>query len=715
MTGTNKSVQYNNPTGTALIDGVLSGVIWSGPVTYSFPTSSSSYLYSPEKDSGFAAISASQKNEALFALEKSYGTAANDGFSVEGFTNLDVSEGGANTANIRLSQSSMPLTAYAYYPGYADQAGDVWFGVQYGYRTASPGNYAAHTVLHELGHALGLKHGHEAEGSFGVLPSNYDSLEFSVMTYRSYVGGDPSYSYEEYGAPQSYMISDIAALQEVYGANYTTNSGNTVYKWTPQSGVTFVDGQAAITPGDNRIFATLWDGGGTDTFDLTAYTTAVKVDLRPGQSSKFNADQLAYLGGGPNDGYARGNIFNSLLYHENTASLIENVNAGSGNDVLTGNQVTNVLKGNGGNDTLNGDAGDDILDGGSGSDKQIGGSGSDTASYGTSATGIVASLSKPSLNTGIAAGDTYSSIENLSGSSHNDKLFGDASISLLSGGSGDDILVGGAGADKLAGGVGSDTASYETAGAGVVAYLSRPSSNTGDAGGDTYSSIENVLGSKYADKLFGDSTKNVLSGGEGDDVLVGGAGADTLIGGSGSDTASYETADSAVKVYLSKPSGNTGDATGDVFKSIENLIGSRYNDVLYADSGVSTLNGGTGNDILYGNDGADKLVGGVGADTFLFKALSESTTVSYDRIYDFAGSDGDMFDLSAIDASASISGNQSFSWIGVGQFSGQAGELRYDQLAADTNVYGDVNGDNVPDFMIHLVESQSLSSSFFFL
>lgn len=102
------------------------------------------------------------------------------------------------------------------------------------------------------------------------------------------------------------MMADSAALQEMYGADFTTNAGNTVYKWTPGSGTTFVNGGAGISPGANRIFATIWDGGGNDTYDLSAYTNALKIDLRPGSASTFSIDQLAWLGGGPNGGFAAG-------------------------------------------------------------------------------------------------------------------------------------------------------------------------------------------------------------------------------------------------------------------------------------------------------------------------------------------------------------------------------------------------------------------------
>lgn len=246
-------------------------------------------------------------------------------------------------------------------------AGDIWFGTAYAgsvddLRKPVAGNYAWHTLLHELGHSLGLKHGHEAD-AYGASPKQYDSIEYSIMTYRGHIGADIEGNYydEQFGAPQTFMMSDIAALQHMYGADFTTNNGNTVYKWTPGSGVTFVNGAAGISPGANRIFATIWDGGGNDTYDLSAYSTALKIDLRPGKASTFSIDQLAWLGGGPNDGFAAGNIFNALQYRGDIRFLIENVKGGSAGDAITRNQAANVLWGYGGNDMLNGDTGNDTL------------------------------------------------------------------------------------------------------------------------------------------------------------------------------------------------------------------------------------------------------------------------------------------------------------------------------------------------------------------
>jgi serralysin len=178
------------------------------------------------------------------------------------------------------------------------------------------------------------------------------------MSYRCYIGASTTQGLTNasWSFPQTLMMDDIAALQYMYGANYTTNNGDTVYKWNPATGQETINGVAQAAPGGNTIFMTVWDGGGNDTYDFSNYTTNVTVNLQPGSWTTASTAQLAYLGGGH---YAAGNIANSYLFNNNPASLIENAVGGSGNDSLTGNTANNKLTGGAGNDTLDGVSGTD--------------------------------------------------------------------------------------------------------------------------------------------------------------------------------------------------------------------------------------------------------------------------------------------------------------------------------------------------------------------
>ncbi|WP_275790250.1 calcium-binding protein [Pararhizobium gei] len=330
------------------------------------------------------------------------------------------------------------------------------------------------------------------------------------------------------------------------------------------------------------------------------------------------------------------------------------------------------------------------------------------------------------------------------GTRHNDVLLGLDGKDTLEGRAGDDVLVGGAGADRLLGGEGSDIAAYVFATEGVLANLADATANIGDAKGDTYASIEGIIGSDHADTLVGDAKSNVLSGGAGSDYLVGGGGKDTFFGGSGNDVmagsagadrfsgddgldqVSYAKSTKAIVAYLSKTSLNTNDAKGDVFSSVEGLAGSIYDDklsgnggtnILYGDFGNDELHGGAGSDLLTGHVGADDLYGGSGADLFAFSNLWDSNTsaLGRDTIYDFSASAGDSIDLSAIDANYQLAGEQAFRFIGTAGFSGVSGQLRYEKKASDTYIYADVNGDRKADFAIHLDDALNLSKDYFFL
>lgn len=345
------SVSY---TGNPEIDGVLSGVRWSAlNLTYSFAATGSASVGNLLNVQVQTLDSVQQ--QAITSILKM-------AESITGLRFTKVADTKTSQGTLRFGESATELTASGYYPGSQATAGDAWFNLL-AYNTPKVGNYAFLTMMHEIGHTLGLDHGHEGSTA---LPANHDSLEYSVMTYRSYVGGPTGgYSVRDGSYPRSFMLNDLAALQYMYGGNYGTNAGNTVYKWSPTTGELSINGAGKGAASTNTIFETIWDGGGTDTYDFSAYTTALRVDINPGAWTTTSAAQLAVLGPGQ---VARGNIASAYLYNGNTASMVENVRGGTGNDVIVGNVIANKLEGGDGNDTLYGGAGRDTLAGGNGND-----------------------------------------------------------------------------------------------------------------------------------------------------------------------------------------------------------------------------------------------------------------------------------------------------------------------------------------------------------
>jgi Ca2+-binding RTX toxin-like protein len=216
------------------------------------------------------------------------------------------------------------------------------------------------------------------------------------------------------------------------------------------------------------------------------------------------------------------------------------------------------------------------------------------------------------------------------------------------------------------------------------------------------------------DVFAGTASDDRIVGYAGNDFFAGSAGNDIFDGGSGIDTVSYAAAGGKVSVVLDD--GDLGQAIGknqgsDIFRLIENVVGSAFNDSLSGDAAANQLTGGKGMDTLAGNGGRDRLIGAAGgdlltggaaADAFVYLSISDSTVKAKgrDTIFDFDRADGDKINLDAIDANTKLANNQDFSFISGRDFSGKAGQLRFERNGDETYLFGDVNGDGKADFSI---------------
>lgn len=349
------------------IDAIIYPYSWdTTDLTYSFPDTADDYTYSPIGEFG-------QMTGSLQVMVQSVlGQFA----SVAPFTFTELMGEADRDADLAFALDTVIGSAYAFVPGGGTSSGDVWLGwYMTDPVTPAVGSFDYHTMLHEVGHSLGLAHGHETTYG-GAIPSDMNSMEFSVMTYNSYVGSiGGAYTNSDGDYAQSLMMLDIAAIQRLYGADYSTNATDTTYSFSTATGAMFVDGVDAIAAaglttyaGSDTIFRTIWDGGGIDTYDFSNYTTSLGVDLRPGEWVDLDLDgtaQRAHLGSG---NYARGHIANALQYGDDPGSLIENAVGGSGDDWFIGNTADNTFWGGEGNDLFHDSEGADSYFGEAGID-----------------------------------------------------------------------------------------------------------------------------------------------------------------------------------------------------------------------------------------------------------------------------------------------------------------------------------------------------------
>lgn len=353
-------------SGQAYIDSLLMGGKWASTVlTYSFPQDASGL--SGVDPAHFNALTPSKQLTVVAVLQR--------WTAVSGLTFVQSADVASSQLRIYEYIDGSNLTARVTgFPGSASfvdlQIGSYVSGVHW-----NPGGYGYFTLLHELGHSLGLKHPHDAVAGFPVLPASDDSVLVSVMSYASYPGAGPgAYTIADGSYPMTPMLNDIAAIQYLYGVNtnaLTGNIGDTTYTYDPSASV---------------ILGARWDGGGNDTLNFSSYTTDLSIDLRPGGWTSLGG-QFAILDSAQ-PVYANVNLATPYLHGGSSALLIENARGGSGNDTLIGNQANNRLDGGGGTDVLDGGEGDDVLIGGPGNDILTGGDGADTFVFAASGSGM---------------------------------------------------------------------------------------------------------------------------------------------------------------------------------------------------------------------------------------------------------------------------------------------------------------------------------------
>jgi Ca2+-binding RTX toxin-like protein len=665
---------------------LLSGSKWGGStvgnpvtVTYSFLTSLPGYYSGQDEASNFTPMNAAQRQAARdsFAM---FAAVANISF-------VEVASA-AGSINLGTADLGNGIGGWAYYPGSTSSnsfAGDVWITNGYpGYNNPTPGSWQYNTYIHEVGHAIGLKHpGNYNAGGGGTggpyLPSTEDNHQYTVMSYYS----GPNYGVIEPITPQLY---DIAAVQYLYGVNNSTRTGNDTYTFSTSTQI-----------------RTIWDAGGIDTFDASNQTTSTTINL--------NAASFSSIAGINNIAIAYG-------------VTIEQAIGGSGADNLWGSAEANNLVGGGADDGLWGADLDDVLTGGVGRDYIDGGAGSDTAVFSDASSSYSwtknadGSVSITDLRGGSPDGSDYLinveylqftngtvGISNLvtTGTAGVDSLWGGGGVDIMDaqagddglwGAGGNDILTGGAGRDYLDGGAGDDTAAFSGAAWNYSSIRNADGSISitdlrgGSPDGSDYlinieflqftdgtvgASSLATMGTSGADSLWGGSGADTLNaqagddglwGGGGNDILTGGAGRDYIDGGAGDDTAVFSGASSSYSsirsvdgsVSITDLRGGSPDGS-DYLINIEFLqftdgtigisslatIGTSGVDHLQGGSGADTLDALAGDDGLWGGGGDDTLTGGAGRDYIdggagFDTAVYTGSMASYDRIANANGS-----------------------------------------------------------------------------
>ena len=549
------------------------------------------------------------------------------------------------------------------------------------------------TIIHEIGHGLGLAHPFDNGGGSPIMTGVQDTYDYSgygwqnqgVYTIMAYVDGWPSNGQIPaeanyvHGYDESPMAMDVAALQAKYGAKTNYHGGDDTYQIE----------QLGFTNDHEGVFLSIWDTGGTDTISAeTNQFGAATIDLRPASM---------YYTGDASGGAV------SWLYNLNgglvidAGVVIENATGSGYGDTITGNDVANVLRGNGGGDTIKGLAGDDtiVLSFGSGSNVSNvdGGAGSDTLTLNVASTAVTGTWDGVTLYLS-AAGITSGSVTavNIEQVAFTDKtvavtkavniapvLTGKLQAGVMSGGghvltaaelgasdfNGDAISFVVQAAGKLGtadysgatshgsvmvGGVAVHSFTQAQLNAGLVSFVQDGTS------GPAAFSVAAFDGSLYSAAASFTFLTSVVSG---DHLLVTGtSGADsldaasfaappariTLAGGLGDDT--YIVNDSHVTVTEAAGEGTDLVLAGIAYTlqdNVENLTLTGAANIAATGNGLNnTIYGNAGNNVLSGGAGTDYLHGGAGDDTYYVDSQDDEVweiAVVNSQIADTGGND----------------------------------------------------------------------------
>lgn len=652
-------------------DKLLSGNVWSNnkngiTLKYNFWNSLPSY-YSASDDeaNGFTSFTSLMKTASVKVFNM-----------IETFTNITFQETTVESqTHIGMAQASLPsgVGAWAYYPHVHPLGGDVWTNkTSVTNSNVTEGKYGFYALMHEVGHALGLQHTFT-----GNLTGAQNTEQYSVMAYDTGPWGS---KYAE-----SFQLYDIWALQKLYGANMSYNTGDNIYQL--QSGKAY----------------TIWDAGGTDTLDGSHLSQDLEIGMKEGTFSSIGlTDNIA------------------VAYDV----VIENANGGSGDDIIETNEVSNIVNGNDGDDFVYGSEGDDTIDGGEGNDTisylydiqqflisvidyitvavQHALTGLDTIlntenyefngqaysksellnyDIGSQAVSLVTMGAKWGKKT-YTYDSYFARQEDLTGNHFNytkanynifdvnrvddrTMLVDVAStkapkyVTFNTSQTGNDITLATLFGNVTAtfnGNDGDDSFTVTNIKANDKAYGGGGNDTIHAAAGNDYlyggSGNDLLDGGDHNDKLYGEEDDDKLNGGNGNDYLYGGAGNDSLNAGAGNDRSYGHEGDDTIdggegNDYLYGDVGNDtlsgGIGTDRVYGHEGNdiLNGGEGNDYLYGHEGDDTINGNEGNDRLYGHDGNDVLNGGEGND-YLYGYDGNDTMSGgngNDRLYGYDGDD----------------------------------------------------------------------------